>query len=112
MDCDMRYVVAALLMLGFMNSVRYHLGPAIIEFWPIIITMPQSFTIFGLALDIIGVLFLAFFPLREGGTGFLKLEGPADFTELHPWLRWIGLPAIVSGFLLQIIASLMEISWL
>ena len=73
---------------------------------------PQILQIVGLALDILGVLFLAFFPLREGGTGFLKLEGPADFTERHPWLRWIGLPAIILGFLLQIIANLIEISCL
>ncbi len=42
-----------------------------------ITTPPQFITIAGLALDILGVLFLAFFPIREGGSGFLMLEGPA-----------------------------------
>lgn len=70
---------------------------------------PQILQIIGLALDILGVLFLAYFPLREGGTGFLRLEGPANLAERHPWLRWIGLPAIVSGFLLQIAANALEI---
>ena len=74
-----------------------------------ITTTPQFITIGGLALDILGVLFLAFFPIRAGGSGFLMLEGPASFSERHPWLRWVGLPAIVFGFLLQIIGNLAEV---
>lgn len=80
------------------------------HFFAAITAVPQIWTIVGLSLDAFGVIFLVIFPFPNSGLGFLKLEGPATLAERHPWLGWIGLPAIVIGFLLQIVANLMEIS--
>ena len=75
---------------------------------------PQILTIVGLSLDALGVIFLVLFGApkfeRLSGPGFLGLEGKASLAEEHPWLRWIGLPAIVIGFGLQIVANVIEIS--
>ena len=79
-----------------------------------IIATPQILTIAGLSLDILGVVFLVLFPppqlrwLRE--PGFLMLEGAESLAERHPWLRWVGPAAIVFGFVLQIVANVIEIS--
>ena len=84
------------------------------ELYAAITGPPQILTIAGLSLDAVGVVFLVLFGAprfeRLSGPGFLGLEGALSLVERHPWLRWIGLPAIVIGFLLQIVANVIEIS--
>jgi len=95
-------------MAMVITSASYH-------FWPAIIAAPQIVAIVGLSFDLAGVTFLVVFPPSYfPEPSFLMLEQQARFAELYGGLRdqlsWIGLPAVVFGFGLQIIANLFEIS--